>query len=94
MYFEFLGEPGTPYEGGVFQFLYEIPEDYPFRPGKCVFRTKIFHNKFAENSSNICEYEMGTNFSPSWSIYLLCLYYYKMVNKYDYICCNNKKARN
>ena len=24
----------------------EIHEKYPFMPGKCIFRTKIFHNKF------------------------------------------------
>ena len=75
IYFEFLGEPETPYEGGVFQFLYEIPQDYPFRPGKCIFRTKIFHNKFKENAH-------------------LCLYYYIMMNKYDYICGFNKRAKN
>ena len=93
LYFEFLGGPGTPYEGGVFQFLYEIPKDYPFRPGKCIFRTKIFHNKFKGNSSNICEYEISTNYCPAWTLYHLCLYYYVMMNKYDYICTFNKRAK-
>ena len=94
IYFEFLGEPETPYEGGVFQFLYEIPQDYPFRPGKCIFRTKIFHNKFKENASHICEYEIAQNYSPGWTLYHLCLYYYVMMNKYDYICGFNKRAKN
>ena len=94
IYFEFLGEPGTPYEGGVFKFLYEISKDYPFRPGKCIFRTKILHNKFKENASHICEYEIGTNYSPAWTLYHLCLYYYVMMNKYDYICGYNKRAKN
>ena len=94
MYFEFLGEKGTPYEGGVFEFLYEIPQNYPFRLGKCVFRTNIFHNKFKENSFEICDYEIVLNFNLSWSIYFICLYYYKMMNKYDYICFSNKKAKN
>ena len=93
IYFEFLGESGTPYEGGVFKFLYEIPQDYPFRPGKCIFRTKIFHNKFKENASDICEYEIGTNYNPGWTLYHLCLYYYVMMNKYDYICTCNKRAK-
>ena len=93
IYFEFLGEPDTPYEGGVFQFLYEIPKDYPFRPGNCIFRTKIFHNKFYEDSSKICDYEIFTNGNPGLTLYHICLYYYKMINKYDYICHTNERAK-
>ena len=91
VYFEFLGLPGTPYEGGVFPFLVEIPNDYPFRYPKCIFRTKIYHNKFNENTSEICDNEFHNFGIPT--LYYICLYYYKMMNKYDYICFCNKEAR-
>ena len=93
IYFEFLGLQGTPYEGGVFPFLFEIAKDYPFSIGKCIFRTKIFHNKFKENTSDICEIEFTNFWSHGLSLYYICLYYYKMMNKYDYICFNNRNAR-
>jgi len=93
IYFEFLGEQGTPYEGGVFVILFEIDKDYPFRLGKCVFRTKIFHNKFDENNSSVCEIEFNQIWYPALSLYYICLYYYKVMNSYDYICFKNKNAR-
>lgn len=39
----FLGPPDTPYEGGTFQIDITIPTDYPFRPPKMKFKTKIWH---------------------------------------------------
>ena len=42
IYFEFLGEPGTPYEGGVFQFLYEIPQDNPLDQENAFLEQRYF----------------------------------------------------
>lgn len=39
----FLGPPDTPYEGGTFKIDIVIPTDYPFRPPKMKFKTKIWH---------------------------------------------------
>ena len=93
IYLEFLGEQGTPYEGGVFEILFEIDKFYPFGLGKCIFRTKIIHNKFDENNSSVCEIEFNQIWSPALSLFYICLYYYKVMNSYDYICFKNKKAR-
>ena len=92
-YFEILGQPGTPYEGGVFQFLIELSHKYPFEYGKCIFRTKIFHNKFHESNWSLCDSDFIHTWSPTKKIYDIIFYFIKIMNKYDYPCKENVKAR-
>lgn len=37
------GPSETPYEGGVFQLAFSVPEQYPLQPPQVRFLTKIFH---------------------------------------------------
>ncbi|AQK53808.1 Putative ubiquitin-conjugating enzyme family [Zea mays] len=37
------GPSETPYEGGVFQLAFAIPEQYPLLPPQVRFLTKTFH---------------------------------------------------
>ena len=37
-----IGPPDTPYEGGQFKFCITLEYDYPFKPPKFIFKTKIF----------------------------------------------------
>lgn len=38
-----IGPAGTPYEGGIFHVAMKFPNEYPFRPPKVTFDTKIYH---------------------------------------------------
>lgn len=37
------GPSETPYDGGVFQLGFSVPEHYPLQPPQVRFLTKIFH---------------------------------------------------
>ena len=39
----FMGPVGTPYEGGKYEVEIQIPAEYPFRPPKMQFKTKLWH---------------------------------------------------
>jgi ubiquitin-conjugating enzyme (huntingtin interacting protein 2) len=39
----FPGPPDTPYEGGIYVVEIKIPSEYPFRPPKMKFETKVWH---------------------------------------------------
>lgn len=38
-----IGPKDTPYEGGIFNLEIKFPNEYPFRPPKIKFVTKIYH---------------------------------------------------
>lgn len=43
VHFVAQGPKDTPYEGGVFEVLVNVPEQYPLVPPAVRYRTKIFH---------------------------------------------------
>jgi len=61
------GPKGTPYEGGVFFLDIDFPKDYPFKPPKVHFTTKIYHCNVNEKGG-ICLPILKDAWSPALSI--------------------------
>lgn len=57
----------TPYAGGVFFLNIDFPIDYPFKPPKISFKTKIYHPNINSNG-NICLDILKNNFSPALTV--------------------------
>ncbi|CAB4431197.1 unnamed protein product [Rhizophagus irregularis] len=65
-----MGPPGSPYSGGVFFLAIHFPTDYPFKPPKVNFTTRIFHPNI-NNNGNICSCcvnILGDQWSPAITI--------------------------
>ncbi|PON31537.1 Ubiquitin-fold modifier-conjugating enzyme [Parasponia andersonii] len=57
----------TPFEGGVFLLSVKLPYDYPFKPPKIVFQTKVFHPNIDEDGTVNIDI-LGNNWSPALKI--------------------------
>jgi ubiquitin-conjugating enzyme E2 D/E len=62
-----LGPDETPYQGGVFFLEITFPNDYPFKPPKIKFITKIYHCNI-NNEGGICLDILKDNWSPALTI--------------------------
>ena len=62
-----LGPPDSPYEQGVFRLNIHFPTDYPFRPPKVTFQTKIYHPNINANGV-ICLDILKNQWSPALTI--------------------------
>ena len=69
------GPEESPYEEGTFNLKIEFPKDYPFKPPKVVFTTKVYHPnvKFSDGSGSICLDILKDARSPDISISKLLL---------------------
>ena len=59
-----MGPPDSPYQGGVFFLNINFPPDYPFKPPKVTFTTKIYHPNVNSNGS-ICLDILNAQWSPA-----------------------------
>jgi ubiquitin-conjugating enzyme E2 D/E len=62
-----IGPEKTPYEGGVFKLAITFPNDYPFKPPKIKFITRIYHPNINKYGS-ICLDILKNNWSPALTI--------------------------
>ena len=62
-----MGPEGSPYKGGIFYLDVVFPKDYPFKPPKIAFRTRIYHCNINSNGA-ICLDILKDNWSPALTI--------------------------
>ena len=71
-----MGPAKTPYENGVFNLEIQFPPDYPFKPPKIRFTTKVYHCNI-NSSGGICLDILKDN----WSLH------YRTASQRSYIGC-------
>ncbi|CAG8512671.1 7045_t:CDS:2 [Ambispora gerdemannii] len=62
-----MGPADSPYSGGVFFLAIHFPTDYPFKPPKVNFTTRIYHPNINSNGS-ICLDILRDQWSPALTI--------------------------
>ena len=62
-----LGPTESPYEGGIFYLQIQFPMDYPFKPPKVTFITKIYHCNI-NSTWTICLDILKDQWSPALTI--------------------------
>eukprot|EP01112_Ceratiomyxa_fruticulosa_P006896 TRINITY_DN1781_c1_g1_i1.p1 TRINITY_DN1781_c1_g1~~TRINITY_DN1781_c1_g1_i1.p1 ORF type:complete len:153 (-),score=32.36 TRINITY_DN1781_c1_g1_i1:132-590(-) len=62
-----MGPSGSPYHEGVFFLDINFPNDYPFKPPKVTFKTRIYHCNINSNGA-ICLDILKDNWSPALTI--------------------------
>ncbi|KAL6927287.1 Ubiquitin-conjugating enzyme E2 4 [Hanseniaspora valbyensis] len=62
-----MGPPDSPFAGGVFFLSITFPPDYPFKPPKVTFDTRIYHPNIS-NTGSICLDILKSQWSPALTI--------------------------
>eukprot|EP01083_Nonionella_stella_P010359 29500_1 len=62
-----MGPEDTPYAGGVFFMDIAFPVDYPYKPPKVIFKTRIYHCN-VNSQGAICLDILKDNWSPALTI--------------------------
>ena len=62
-----MGPSDSPYAGGMFSLVINFPQDYPFKPPKIKFTTKILHPNI-NNHGSICLDILNKSWSPALTI--------------------------
>ena len=62
------GPDNSCYENGVFEIDIVIPPDYPYKPPKMQFSTKIWHPNVSSQTGMICLDILKDEWSPALSI--------------------------
>ncbi len=62
-----MGPDDSPYAGGIFFLAIHFPNDYPFKPPKVTFTTKIYHCNI-NTTGGICLDILKDQWSPALTI--------------------------
>lgn len=70
-----FGPVDSSYEGGVFSLDIHFPADYPFKPPKIKFETRIYHPNIQHSNGSICLDILKDQWSPALTIskVLICI---------------------
>ena len=75
----FIGPPSSPYERGVFFVNIKFPNDYPFKPPRIFFITKIYHPNINSNG-DFCLDILWGQWSPAHTISKILVSVYSLLN--------------
>ena len=64
---QIIGPADTPYAGGIFNLEINYPSEYPFKPPKINFKTKVYHPNI-DSSGSICLDILKDKWSPALDI--------------------------
>jgi ubiquitin-conjugating enzyme E2 D/E len=76
-----IGPDDTPYAGGCFNLKIIFPNDYPFKPPKVNFSTKIYHPNIQKVGGGICLDILNTKWSPALTISKVLLSICSLLNE-------------
>jgi len=62
-----IGPSDSPYVGGIFNLEIHFPSDYPFKPPKVIFTTRIYHPNINANGG-ICLDILKDQWSPALTV--------------------------
>lgn len=62
-----IGPSDSPYVGGIFNLEIHFPSDYPFKPPKIIFTTRIYHPNINANGG-ICLDILKDQWSPALTV--------------------------
>ena len=64
----FPGPEDSPYEGGNFTLKMQFPKDFPFKPPKVEFETKVYHPNVKNATGAICLGILKDDWSPQITV--------------------------
>jgi len=63
-----VGPQSTPYEGGNFELMIAIPDNYPFKPPEARFTTRIYHPNIKSDTGEICAELYQADWAPTRNV--------------------------